>query len=188
MTDITTNISPNPMPFLHPARVLCTWFGVGLVPFASGTVASLVALPIGYFLQQHFGAQGLLCCATALFFLGWWASTEYLRLSPDKENTDPKEIVVDEVVGQWLLLSALPVTLQSYAAAFILFRFFDIVKPWPVSAVDSKIKTGLGVMLDDVLAGFYPVFLTMLAYALCFAFGKQDLIFSWLFWLNGHHG
>ena len=77
-------------------------------------------------------------------------------------NADAPEIVVDEVAGQWLTLAVVPPELFLYLAGFILFRIADIVKPWPASLVDRKMKSGFGVMLDDVVAAVYAsVFLLM---------------------------
>ena len=88
-------------------------------------------------------------------FIGWWASNQYLKATG--RDDDPREIVVDEVAGQWLLLAVLFPTWHSYLVGFILFRLFDIAKPWPVSVADRKIKGGIGVMFDDMLAALYPI-------------------------------
>ena len=99
--------------------------------------------------------------AFALFFLGWWASACYLR---DPDDSDPPHIVVDEVVGQWLALVLVPLTFGMYALAFILFRTFDILKPWPIRWADRKVDGALGIMLDDVFAGTYAfAVITLLA-------------------------
>ncbi len=143
---------------------IATWFGVGLAPKASGTFGSLAALPFAFAIQVLFGNFGLFLAAAALFFIGWWASNEYLKYYPEKH--DPKEIVVDEVVGMWLLLS-MPVTAftwQGYMISLVVFRFFDILKPFPISLADRKIKGGFGVMFDDVLAALYPLTLFILFY------------------------
>lgn len=134
---------------------IATWFGTGHSPIVSGTVGSAAALPFAYVIQMSFGNFGLWIAAFIIFAIGCWASNEFLRHNPDKQ--DPGEIVVDEVAGQWLTLTFFPLTWQGYLTAFILFRIFDIIKPWPVSWADRKVKGGLGVMLDDLLAGAYPV-------------------------------
>ena len=85
-----------------------------------------------------------------------------LSLKATGRNDDPSEIVVDEVAGQWLLLAFLFPTWQAYAVGFFFFRLFDVIKPWPVCVADRKIKGGLGVMFDDMLAGIYPVILFLL--------------------------
>jgi len=82
--------------------------------------------------------------------LGIWAAGVYVRRTGAE---DPSAIVVDEVAGQWLTLIALPVEPLAYMMGFILFRVFDVLKPWPASWADRRVKGGLGVMLDDLLAG-----------------------------------
>lgn len=148
---------------LHPAKLIGTWFGSGLAPKASGTAGSLAALPFAYVIQSQWGNDALLLASLLVFALGWWATAVYLRHT---DSTDPKEIVVDEVAGQWLLLSFLYPAVNSYLVGFILFRFFDVLKPWPVSWSDRSLKGGLGVMLDDMLAALYPVVLVGMVYLL----------------------
>ncbi len=88
--------------------------------------------------------------AIIVFLIGWWASE---RIVQADGLEDPSWVVIDEVAGQWLTLLLTPPSLIGYLAGFALFRLFDIWKPWPVSWADQKIKGGLGIMLDDVLAG-----------------------------------
>ena len=142
-------------------RLITTFFYVGLLPGAPGTWGSLAALPVAMALH-YFGGFPLLALATALAFgIGWWATAvETLGTS----TPDPGEIVIDEVVGQWITLFPLSMGLwlmardpgifpwPGWVGAFVLFRFFDIVKPFPVSWAD-RLHTPLGVMLDDVIAG-----------------------------------
>ena len=136
---------------------IATWFGSGLAPCMRGTFGSLAALPFAYIIQVRFGNQALFLASIAVFIVGLWASSQYLKHMVCKD--DPGEIVEDEVAGQWLLLAALFPTWQSYLVGFILFRAFYIVKPWPVSAADQKLKGAFGVMVDDMLAGAYSVVL-----------------------------
>jgi phosphatidylglycerophosphatase A len=150
---------------------IATWFGCGLSPVVSGTAGSLGALPFAYVIQFYFGNTALFCASIIMFLIGWWASNEYLRHTG--RDDDPREIVVDEVAAQWLLLSVLFPTWQSYLIGFVLFRAFDIVKPWPISVADREIHGGFGVMFDDTLAALYPI----MAYAFLFAFGPADIIF-----------
>ncbi len=139
---------------------LATWFGSGLSPKASGTAGSFAALPFAYAIQFYYGNYGLFLASIIIFFIGWSASNKYMEYYPDEH--DPKQIVIDEVAGMWLLLSMHPISWEGYAAAFILFRFFDAVKPWPISVADRKIKGGFGVMFDDILAALYPMFLVVI--------------------------
>ncbi|MCW8834794.1 MAG: phosphatidylglycerophosphatase A [Rhodospirillales bacterium] len=132
--------------------IVATWFGVGFLPKAPGTWGSLAALPLAWAVHQYGGATALAVCSVILFGIGWVASEIYIN---NKSVEDPSEIVVDEVVGQWITLIVVPMSPFTLIAGFVLFRVFDIFKPWPVSLADSKVKGGLGVMLDDVLAGIY---------------------------------
>ena len=137
--------------------LIATWFGSGLAPKASGTFGTLAALPFAFVIQYYLGINALFYASIIMFFVGWWASNEYMKFFPEKH--DPKQIVVDEVVGVWLLLCVLPFTLKGYLIGFALFRFFDVLKPYPISVADRKIKGGFGVMFDDVLAAIYPIIL-----------------------------
>ncbi len=134
------------------ASVISTWFGSGLIPFAPGTWGSVAALPFAWVIYELWRAPGLMAATLFLFLLGTWTSSIHARDLPDD---DPSEIVVDEVVGQWMTLLVVPPDLLLYAIGFVLFRIFDIFKPWPVSWADRRIKGGLGIMLDDVLAAVY---------------------------------
>ncbi|OAN44064.1 phosphatidylglycerophosphatase A [Paramagnetospirillum marisnigri] len=136
----------------HPATVIATWFGVGLLPKAPGTWGSAAALPLGWWIMTQGGAPLLLAAVLVCSIVGWWASAVYVARTG---APDPSEVVVDEVAGQWLVLSAAPLDPLSFAVGFALFRLFDIWKPWPVRLADQKIGGGLGVMLDDIAAGLY---------------------------------
>lgn len=140
--------------FFHPAKFIGTWFGVGLVPKAPGTFGSIAALPFAWAIESYGSHSALLIASIITFFIGWIACHLYL---PYTQSQDPKEMVIDEVSAQWLLLSFMPQTAISFAAGLVLFRFFDIIKPWPVSLSDRKIHGGFGVMFDDTLAALYPL-------------------------------
>jgi len=140
-------------PSLMPPRaaaLLCTWFGLGRAPKAAGTVGSLGALPFAYLLHWAGGPLLLGLGAVLISLLGYYAIRSYLAAYGGE---DPGEIVIDEVAGQWIALILAPQTLIGYALGFALFRFFDIVKPWPVSWADQKLGGALGVLLDDLIAG-----------------------------------
>ncbi|MSP79934.1 MAG: phosphatidylglycerophosphatase A [Rhodospirillales bacterium] len=136
----------------HPAWQLATWFGAGLMPKAPGTWGSLAAVPFAYGIHYLAGSIGLLVAACVLFALGIWAAEEFSRRTGTK---DPQAVVVDEVAGQWLALVPAGGDILFYAAGFLLFRFFDIWKPWPASWADRRVEGGLGIMLDDMIAGVY---------------------------------
>ncbi len=127
-----------------------TWFGAGRLPFGPGTWGSLAALPFAAFIQWLGGGWALAAAAAVLFVIGCVASVHYVRATDRK---DPPEIVVDEVVGQWIALIVVPFEFREVALAFVLFRCFDVVKPWPISWIERRWPGPLGVMLDDVVAG-----------------------------------
>lgn len=151
-------MSPFP-PLRDPVVLLSTWFGAGRLPKAPGTWGSLAALPFAALLTWLGGWPTLLAATVAVFFVGWWAAGRYIALTG---RDDPGEVVIDEVAGQWLVLLPAPPDPILYLAGFALFRLFDITKPWPAGWADRKVKGGLGVMLDDVLAAGYGL-LIMLA-------------------------
>ena len=150
MTNPTT--SARGLPLRHPASLIATAFGIGLLPKAPGTWASLAALPLAWLLDHFAGRTGIVVAGIAIAVIGVWASQVYVA---HHRVEDPGEVVVDEVAAQLLVLAAVPLTLLTTAVGFLLFRLFDIVKPWPVSWADRKVKGGLGVMLDDLLAAVY---------------------------------
>ena len=152
-------------------RLIATFFYVGYLRPAPGTWGSLAALPAAYALHLA-GGFWLLAGMTALVFvLGWIATRDVTR---GADNHDPSEIVIDEVAGQWVAL--FPVSYGAammgvgierlwpgWVAAFLLFRLFDIWKPWHVGRADAR-GDALGVMLDDVIAGlFAALFVAALA-------------------------
>jgi phosphatidylglycerophosphatase A len=143
---------PAPHPPYHPAVLIATWFGAGRLPLAPGTWGSLTALPFAWIIAWLFGPRLLLLAAVVLFPIGWWAAGRIVRASG---REDPGSVVVDEVVGQWLTLVVTPRDLTAYVAGFLLFRLFDIVKPWPARWIDRKLGGGFGIMADDIVAGFY---------------------------------
>ena len=143
-------------------RLIATVFYIGYLRPAPGTWGSLAALPLGLALMLLGGPWLLIIGTAALFGLGWWATVHETRRSG---NEDPSEIVVDEVVGQWIALWPLAIGAAnvgvSYTAlwpgwvvAFALFRLFDIKKWGPVGWADRR-GDPLGVMLDDVIAGIF---------------------------------
>jgi phosphatidylglycerophosphatase A len=136
----------------EPAALLATWFGAGFLPVAPGSWASLAALPCAALLVWFGGPVLVLGAAAALFLLGTCAADAYMAAV---QVHDPPAIVVDEVVGQWLTLALLPLDPFAYALGFVLFRVLDVLKPWPANFVDRAVTGGIGVMLDDVVAGAY---------------------------------
>jgi len=134
------------------SKALATWFGCGHLPIAPGTWGSLAALPLGVLLLWLGGWSLLAAASVAISLAGWWASAQHVRsLGQD----DPDEIVVDEVAGQWLALLPASLTWTDALCALLLFRAADILKPWPANWADRAIPGGLGVMVDDWIAGLY---------------------------------
>ena len=139
---------------IKTAFILGTWLGSGKSPVAPGTFGSLAALPFAYALMFFGNRYFLLSAAIIVYFIGVWSADIIMR---ETNTEDPGQIVIDEVVGQWIALLLTPLDPIGYVIAFLLFRFFDILKPWPVSWADSKLHSATGVMLDDVFAGLYAL-------------------------------
>ncbi len=134
----------------NPFVFLAVGCGSGLTPVAPGTAGSLLALPLWWFLLADLPLWQQALCITIAVLLAIWIVDRACRATG---VGDASQIVLDEVVGQWLALLAAPKSLVAVALGFGLFRFFDIVKPPPVSWADRRLRGGLGVVLDDVLAG-----------------------------------
>ena len=138
----------------YPAVFLATGFGAGLLPRAPGTWGSLLAVGLAWGIVHLWGPVGLALGAALAFGVGVWASGVCIE---KYATDDPKQVVIDEIAGQWLVLLVVPPGVFEYALGFVLFRAFDIFKPWPVGWADRSVKGGLGVMLDDSLAAVYAM-------------------------------
>jgi phosphatidylglycerophosphatase A len=154
----------------EPAAIVATWFGSGLIPFAAGTWGSLAALPFAWVIHSYWGAAGLIVATIVATIAGIWASNV---LSARSSVNDPGFIVIDEVAAMFLTLIAAPRTWWAYAIGFLLFRIADIVKPWPASWCDREVHGGLGVMLDDLVAGVYACAAT---WAITYYFPINELV------------
>ncbi len=144
----------------HPAHFLSFGFGAGLSPFAPGTVGTLVGFPLYLLLVRWLDLPALLLVLAGLFALGAWAAH---KTGAALGVADPGGICWDEVVAFALILCFVPPTVLWYAAAFFVFRLFDVVKPFPIRHVDRRIKNGFGVMFDDLLAALYSIAVLKLA-------------------------
>lgn len=165
----------------HPIRFLATGFGSGNFPILPGTFGTLVAVIIAWPLHMLWGNTALLVASTICFFLGVWICNLYLKHMP--ENKDPREVVIDEFAAMWLLLAVMPRSVLAYFIAFVLFRFFDIFKPFPVNILDRKVIGGLGIMIDDIAAACYPILLFMIYVWFANWMGKpvsMEAIYNWL--------
>ena len=141
----------HPRQLADPRFLLATAFGTGLSPLAPGTLASLLAL----FLFLPLAPLPLWAQLAAILLLslaGIYLAGEVSRL---QQAEDHPAIVIDEVAGMWLALLALPAAPLVWALAFILFRLLDITKPWPLGWMDKNLKSGFGIMLDDLAAGAF---------------------------------
>jgi phosphatidylglycerophosphatase A len=140
-----------------PRNLTLSWFGCGYVRRAPGTVGAAGALPFAWLIQSTDIAWALPLASLIAFALGVYLSGRHLAESG--ADGDPQWIVIDEVAGVWLAISLFDPSVLSYAGGFLLFRLLDIWKPWPIGWVDSSVKGGLGVMLDDYVAGFFAALL-----------------------------
>ena len=138
------------------AEILSTVFYIGRLPVAPGTWCSFIAFLSWYFIRFYIEGVFILYASLILFFLGVAVTTIY---SESLGQEDPPEIVIDEWVGQWIALWLVPHTFLWGFTSFILFRMFDIFKFGPVGIMDD-IKSGTGIMMDDVIAGILSLLVT----------------------------
>lgn len=139
-----------PRDLRDPFTLVATGFGTGLSPYAPGTVGSLLAVALWWFLIADLPIIVRLAIALAAFGLGVLVVQ---RVVARHNLGDEPAIVWDEIAGCWLALAVVPKAWPWVVAAFALFRFGDIVKPWPVSWADRTVKGGFGIMLDDAIVG-----------------------------------
>jgi phosphatidylglycerophosphatase A len=135
----------------RPSSFIAYGFGSGLAPKAPGTFGTLAALPI-YWLMQDWPLTVYLTVVFLAFMAGIWfcqRTVDWIK------QDDPSGVVWDEIVGYLVAMTFAPGGWLWMLIGFVLFRFFDILKPWPVSWADKKLHGGLGIMLDDVVAGLY---------------------------------
>jgi phosphatidylglycerophosphatase A len=143
--------------------MIATLGGLGRVPLAPGTVASLAALPFAWLLASYGGRVLLLGATLVAAVIGTWACDIYARST---NAIDPSECVADELAGQWLTCAFAPLSLAGMLLAFLLFRLFDALKPWPISLAE-RFEGGLGIMADDLVAAV----MAGLLIAVCTAMG-----------------
>ena len=146
-----------------------TLFKIGKIKYAPGTIASLITCLIFLLLVNLFDILILFFLTLLIIFYSFIAiNNTYEKFETD----DPQEIVIDEFIGQMLPLLTIPIYETLYllpklyycAAAFILFRIFDIWKPFPINYVDNNVQGALGIMLDDILAGIYTIIVLTIIY------------------------
>ena len=139
--------------------LFATWGGTGYSPVASGTVGTLAAIPL-YILLARLPLPLYIATIVPFFFFSCWIASRSEAIFGEK---DSGKIVIDEVTGYLVTMTAVPVSWQGMLLGFLLFRFFDIIKPEPARYFDRKVKNGYGVVLDDVAAGVYSCLLLHLS-------------------------
>jgi len=152
--------------FTHPAHFIAFGFGAGLSRFAPGTVGTLVAIPLWYLIGPTYSVPVLFGILAFLFAVGVWAcelTGRHLGVA------DHGAMCWDEIVAFLLVLAVTPQSPAWQAAAFFLFRAFDVVKPPPIRQLERRMKGGFGVMADDILAAGYTLLVLAIAKRLFFA-------------------
>ncbi len=160
MTD-PTPIKPR-WDWRRPHHWIAFGFGAGLSPLAPGTAGTLAAIPL-YLVLQALSPLGYLLVLVVLFVVGLWACDKTAR---ELGANDPGAIVWDEILGFLVTMALAPPGWIWILLGFILFRLFDILKPWPIGALDRRLKGGLGILLDDLVAGLMAWGLLQLVLAL----------------------
>ncbi|MDA0705294.1 MAG: phosphatidylglycerophosphatase A [Proteobacteria bacterium] len=141
--------------FTDPVHLLAFGLGLGLVPVAPGTAGTLLGVLLAW-LALELGLAVQIALGVAMFVAGIWiCGNSSRRLG----QHDPGGIVWDEIAAMYFTLLVVPATISAWIAAFVLFRLFDIVKPWPIRDLDHRMGGGLGIMLDDLVAALYAAIL-----------------------------
>ena len=135
----------------NPVHFLAFGLGTGASPYAPGTVGTLLGIPLVYVLAGS-PLWLYLLVTVVVVVAGIWISD---KTSKDIGVHDHSGIVIDEVAGYLVTMIAIPVNPWTLVSGFLVFRVFDILKPWPIGTVDRRLKGGPGIMVDDLLAGFY---------------------------------
>jgi phosphatidylglycerophosphatase A len=134
-----------------PACLLAFGFGSGLSPKAPGTVGTLAALPLWY-AASFLPLPVYLAVVALMFAAGVWLCGRCEKVLGIQDHSG---IVWDEFVGLFITLAAAPVSVGAVLAGFLLFRLFDVLKPWPIAWLDKRVHGGFGIMLDDAVAGIF---------------------------------
>ena len=133
----------------NPVHFLALGFGSGLIPFMPGTFGSLAAIPLLLLMAQiplwAFITITLLASVIGIYLCG--------KTADDMQVHDHGSIVWDEIAGMFITFLFVPISAMSLCLGFVLFRIFDIVKPWPIGVIDKRLHGGSGIMLDDIIAG-----------------------------------
>jgi phosphatidylglycerophosphatase A len=160
------------MKFPRASTVVASVFGIGYFDIAPGTIMSAIAVPLAILIGlKGGGGMGVLGASIIALIIGILACADHVR---ETGREDPSECVIDELAGQWLtcafgmlsfdgLIPNPHISIAAMGLSFVLFRLFDIWKPWPVSWADEKLSGGIGVMTDDMIAGIMAGVLVALA-------------------------
>jgi len=138
---------------------LATGFFIGTVPFAPGTFGSIIGLPICFLISRLDILIAVICTILFILFAIWMAAVAEKAL----KKKDAGEIVIDEIAGLIVTFMGIPFTLKTVIVGFIIFRAFDILKPFPIRLIEKKVAGGPGIVFDDVLAGLYANLILRLA-------------------------
>ncbi len=152
------------------AKLYVTLFGLGFFPLASGTLGSLAGVLLWLVIREFLDPWTMFLAILFLFFFSWAITERYIRQK--KTKPDPPEVIIDEFIGQWVSLfpvlyfshildtNSITDTIIIIFLSFLLFRFFEIFKPWPISTIDQQ-SNSFSVLFDDVVAGcFSAIFVT----------------------------
>jgi len=131
--------------------LLSSWFGVGRLPLAPGTWGTLGAVPLVLIISYFGPIPAVISLAVIIPLAVWTSDISQKVLGKD----DPPEVVIDEVAGYFVAVFLLPFSWWSFILGFLLFRIFDILKPFPIRMIHKKVKGGIGICLDDIVAGVY---------------------------------
>ena len=140
----------------NPIHFLALGFGSGLAPKAPGTFGTIAAVPLVCLLAYSTTLTGYLLVTLIASVIGIWLCG---RTAKDMMVHDDSSIVWDEIAGLLITMVAVPLSWQSLLLGFVLFRIFDILKPWPISYLDARVHGGFGIMIDDILAGLFALIL-----------------------------
>ena len=133
------------------SNLICTSFGIGYLTKFPGTLASFIILFPFWILKESFNYYSIVLLLSIFIFLSFYFVSQEIKKLEDK---DPKHIIIDEYIGQAIALMFCDEKIIHYILAFLLFRLFDIIKPFPISYFD-KLKNAFGLIMDDILAGFF---------------------------------
>ena len=138
----------------NPIHFLALGFGSGLAPKMPGTFGTLAALPLVVLFLHLFSLPIYIIVTILMSIIGIWICG---KTADDMQVHDDSSIVWDEVAGMLITMIAVPLNWQNLVIGFVLFRLFDILKPWPISYLDKHVHGGFGIMIDDVLAGLFAL-------------------------------